>query len=661
MKYVFQNKLNISCIFILLSFNLFLGCASFPEVDSTPAKDLKPITLERKKNLTAIRKRVKSGKPDENIDYLIAERSKYKGTEFEPEIEHLLALEYTKSNKYSDSGLAYLRAARSSSQQEYQFKLCYAAGKSFFNGQDWDRLKKGVDYCLSHFQISPENSYHLKLQKIQGLEYSGSSFVEITKAYLDLIVVTSGETEARIRGKTLQLIESMNQSQLEDVVSDSDFGFLRGHAAYRLGQIYLSQRNKSAAQNAFSRVTQLLPETELAELSQKKIEQINIADQVNPSTLGVILPLSGKHGNVGQKLLKGLQLGLGLDGEAPSPVKLAIVDSEGNPDYARQGVDRLVQEDNVIAVVGSLLSKTANAVADQSQVMNVPNLALSQKSGLTKLGDNIFRFGQTSETQIRFLVKKCMGELGMRRFAIIYPNDKFGVEYANIFWDEVLARGGEIRAAQTYDPDENDFSGLAQRLVGTFYLEDREEEMKWILKQKTDRQKKESTRSHDEEITVPPVLDFDAIFVADGIKALGQISAMLSYNGVKGTRIIGPNIWNNNSIIKRVGNTGNQIIFVDAAPFDSKSVPAQNFIKHYKSFFNESPGVFELQGFETGLLIGRVLSQSVQTREDFRNRLKSINSAQGVVDTIIKTDEREFSKPLYLYSIENNQIKTLTQ
>ncbi len=639
---------------------MLVGCSSFPEVDSTPAKEIKPITPDRQKHIHAIKKQVKTGKPEDNIRVLSTERTAYKGTDFEPEIEVMLAQEYTKIQKYSDAGLAYLRAARSSAKEETRLKLCQWAGKSFQQGRDWDRLQKGMDYCLKNFDLQAQSVKQIKAIKIQAMEVSGTNPLEVAKSYVELTASAQGEVEARNRTKALQLIETMNQSQLEDVTNDSDFGFLRGHAAYRLAQLYLGQRDNSAAKRSFQKVIQFLPETELAEISQKKISQIDLVNYVNPSTIGVILPLSGRHASLGQKLLRGLQMGLGLDGEVSgNPIKLAVVDSEGNPDTARRGVEKLVQEDSVIAVVGSLLSKTANAVADQSQVLNVPNLALSQKSGLTNTGDNIFRFGMTSEMQIRYLVKKSMQDLGMRRFAIVYPNDKFGVEYANLFWDEVRARGGEIRGVQSYEPDESDFSGLVQRLSGTFFLEDRQEEIHWLERQKNDRQKSVNVRARPDEKNLSPVVDFDAVFIPDGIKAMGQITAMLAFNGIKGIRILGPNIWNNDAIIKRVSNVNNQIIFVDAAPFNEKTASSQTFIKKYKSYFNENPGIFEVQGFEAGLLLNRVLSQSVSTRESFKDKLGAVSSVQGLVDPIIKGDDREFTKPLYLYTVEGNKIKRL--
>lgn len=648
-------------IFSVLPLLVFINsaCSSLPELDSTPAKDLKPIQADRQSDISKIRRQLKFGTPETNITNLTNERANYKGTEFEPEIEELMAIEYIKLNKHTDAGLSYLRAARSSSAQERRFKLCYSAGKAFEAGRDWERLRKGVDYCLSNFELPTENIRDLKTLRLAALEAENANPLEITKAYVELMASAQGEAEARFRGKALKAVELMSQDQLKDVVGDNEYGALRGHAAYRLAQIYLSQRDTDSAKSAFTKVIQYLPETELAEISQKKIQSIGMATSVNPSTIGAVLPLSGKHAGIGQKLLRGLQMGLGLDGESETSIRLAVIDSEGNPDMARRGVEKLVQDDNVVAITGSLLSKTANAVADQAQVMGVPNIALSQKSGLTRIGENVFRFGMTSEMQVRYLVKRCMKDFGMRRFAIIYPNDKFGVEYANLFWDEVLARGGEIRAAQSYDPEEVDFSGPVQRLVGLFYQEERQEEVRWNSKLQAERKKGLGARARWDEDVLGPVVDFDAVFVPDGIKALGQISAMLSFHGVKGSKIIGPNLWNNNGLAKRIGNSTNQIIFVDGPPLEFKTTEGQNFVNRYRTAFNEDPGPFEIQGFETGLLLHRALAENVRTRSDFRDRLLTMPPLQGVLGKINIGTDREFAKELFLYTVESGQIKVI--
>ena len=221
-------------------------------------------------------------------------------------------------------------------------------------------------------------------------------------------------------------------------------------------------------------------------------------------------------------------MGVGLFGAAgATPLKLAIIDSEGNPDVARRGVERLVSEDHAIAIIGDLISKTAQAVATKSQELGVPCLTLSQKQGLTEIGDFVFRNNSTPDAQMRSLVDIAMGSLGYKRFAIIYPNEGYGTTYANLFWDHVLLRGGQITAAQTYEPGETDFRDVVQRLAGTYYSEeDRGKELALRLVEWNKLQAERAKGGLDEngkklpppektppKDLLPPVADFDAIFI----------------------------------------------------------------------------------------------------------------------------------------------------
>ena len=67
------------------------------------------------------------------------------------------------------------------------------------------------------------------------------------------------------------------------------------------------------------------------------------------------------------------------------------MDSKNNADAARKAVKRLVIEDNVIAIVGGLLSKTAHAISSKANELGVPNISLSQKPGITEIGNYVFR------------------------------------------------------------------------------------------------------------------------------------------------------------------------------------------------------------------------------------------------------------------------------
>lgn len=448
----------------------------------------------------------------------------------------------------------------------------------------------------------------------------------------------------------------LNEKQLEEVADNSDYGFLRGHAMARLADKALEERDISKAKKYYAGVIDYLPESDLAIRAKDILAQLDAAKNVQSKTVGVVLPLSGKNAPVGQRALRGLEMGLGLHVPG-SGFKLAVMDSEGNPDSARRGVERLVKEDNVIAVVGSLLSKTAPAVAAKSDELGVPSIALSQRSGLTEIGPTVFRNSLTSEMQVRQLVRTAMDDLGMKKFAVLYPNDQYGVEFTNIFWDEVLARGGQITAIQTYSTKETDFRLVVQRLVGTYYGEGRQDEFNLRLKELKHSDKKRSARKDNTENVLPPVTDFDAIFIPDSAKAMGQIAAMLAFNDVRGVKLMGTNLWNTPGIAKRAGNFSNNLMFVDSmAPLTRDQ---SRFITEYKNLYGETPSLIEIQAYDAGLILRQLVASGADTREALTAKLIGLKKFPGSLGTLSMSSEREIERPVVSLTVEKGEIAPL--
>lgn len=461
------------------------------------------------------------------------------------------------------------------------------------------------------------------------------------------------------RLKALETVETrMHQGELETLLDSRSPDTLRASAAYRLGEIAVEARDLSSAQAYFKRAQSLGKDSETGRRATEVLAQLEALSRVEPKTIGVVLPLTGRHSGIAQKTLRGIQMGLGLYGKNISSFKVAVVDDEGNPDRARQGVERLVREDNVIAIIGSLMSRTAPAVASKSAELGVPSLALSQKSGITELGATVHRNSLTSEMQVRWLVKQAMEELGHRRFAIMYPNDAYGVEFANIFWDEVLARGGQITAAQTYSTKETDFRYVVQRLVGTYYPEARGEELRLRMKEQKDNPRTRSVRKETPESLLPPIVDFDSVFIPDSVKAMGQIAAMLAFNDVKGVKLLGTNLWNvpSDQLQKRAGNWSRDLLFVDSFVASDNAFQSSGFVRDYKAVFNEEPGIFELQGYDSALILRQLISQGYSSRESLNKALGSLKDVPGALSKLSMGPEREILRPLVALTLENGQI-----
>ncbi len=457
---------------------------------------------------------------------------------------------------------------------------------------------------------------------------------------------------------------NLNQAQLEQGLGMASMQQFELLMRYRLGQILYDEKTFGGAKNVFASIVTKFPNTVQARNAQDYINSLDAQEKTDATVIGVILPLSGKYSQMGYKTLRGVQMGLGIfNRNSTSPIRLAVIDSEGSADIARRGVDRLVSEDHVVAVIGDILSKTATAIASKAQELGLPCLALAQKQDLGEVGDFIFRNTLTPEMQMQTLVDVAMREKGYHRFAIIYPNDSYGTEYASLFWDNVLNRGGEITAAQTYQPEETDFRDPIQRLVGTYYAEeDRGKELQMRLqawnKEQAQANVPKNQRDKPPKDILPPIVDFDAIFIADSPKAVGQIAPMLAYNDVNNVPLLGTNLWDTPQIISRGGKFVENALFVDDF-FSTDPNPAlHKFTTEFQTQFGYMPDIFESQGYDTAVLISQVLKDSGYnlTRSLLRDRLAQAAVSNGSLGALKMNRQREVEKSLVPLTVQGSKI-----
>lgn len=559
------------------------------------------------------------------------------------------AKEYNKAYDY------YIAAARGWAGKSREPEALVWADRCLFRGSRYHDSAELSDQLLKTRKWNEALTSELTGYLFKSQESIGDLMAALTtSAEAQANPLLAKETES-YRLKSNEIIENrLSAAELEKVAAQENFGHARAKAYQRLGEMSLEIRDQDGARKYFSKAIAIAPNSDAGTRSQEMMDQLESIRRVESKTVGVVLPMSGKHSAISQKTLRGIQMGLGLYNNYPSSFKLAVIDSEGNPDNARRGVERLVREDNVIAVIGSVLSKTAPAVAAKASELGVPSIALSQKAGITDAGPNVFRNSLTSEMQVRYLVKVAMEEMGMKKFAILFPNDLYGVEFANIFWDEVLARGGQIVGAQNYSEKETDFRYPIQRLVGTYYIEARSEEYKTRLKDWSDSQTKKSARNTPPEDLLPPIVDFDGIFIPDSVKAMGQISAMLSFNGVKGVKLMGTNLWNVPGVAKRAGHFANNLLFVDSFVSTEPQFMSSAFTKDYKAIFNEEPGIFEVQGYDAALLLRQLIAQGNTNRESLSQALARVKDFPGAVGPLSMTPQKEIMRPLVALTLDGS-------
>ena len=467
-----------------------------------------------------------------------------------------------------------------------------------------------------------------------------------------------------------ELIESkLSINELEAAAADPQLTGFKPQILLKLGKLYQKNRDPDRASEYYRSVTTMYPQSVYSTQASILLTSLQTSNEADAKVIGAILPLTGKNASVGQHALNAIRLGLELN-KTSDKFRIALFDSQSDPDLAVKGVDKLANEEKAIVILGGFSSKEASAIASRAELLSVPFIGFSQKSGLTNVGEYIFRNAVTPEMQVEKLVQFAFEKLSAKRFAILYPNDSYGVEFSNVFWDHVLARGGQITAAQTYDPKTTDFSEVTQKLVGTFYEEARTEELNQKLKdaklakknqpKKTEPEpvKKINAREHYSETNVlPPIVDFDVLFVPDNSRALGQVLAFMKFNDVTDMNYLGTNLWNTSDLPKRTANEDAGIYFVEALDVTDSSIRTSSFFKDYIETYNEEPTLIEVQAYEAARIIKEQISYGATGRESLAASLRALSPWPGVTGQLQMSSHREFIRPINVLTIDAGQTK----
>src|SRR5262249_13814852 len=152
----------------------------------------------------------------------------------------------------------------------------------------------------------------------------------------------------------------------------------------------------------------------------------------------------GKFAAFGNRSLNAIELAFRIfsHGEPDSRVTLVVEDSGEDAETAVRALDRLVYKHHVVAVIGPLLSKGIDQVTLRAQELGVPLVSLARYTGVPN--DYVFQAGLTLKMQAYEIARAAIERFGMKRFAMLFPNDKVGQEISQHFWDAVESMGGEV-------------------------------------------------------------------------------------------------------------------------------------------------------------------------------------------------------------------------
>lgn len=454
--------------------------------------------------------------------------------------------------------------------------------------------------------------------------------------------------------------------------------------AMKLARIQLHLGDLPRAEELAREVLLRWPDGPYAADAKAILDRIARLSFVRPNVLGVAVPLSGPYKRWGEAILQGI--GLALEG---STTRLAIRDTRGEPDGSASAIEALALEEGAIAVIGGVTNAEAERAAAAAEDLKVPLFSLSKIDGLTDAGPHVFQNMLTASAQARALADLAMGRRGMRRFAILFPSIPYGVELANAFWDEVEARGGEVRAAETYASDRTTFTPLVKSMVGKLHLDERTdwmEQQKAIAEKEPDpfRRRKALERAREK---LDPITDFDAIFIPDFASNVRLIAPALAVEDVvtqtclpdevarirKTTgratlapvQLLGANGWNDPTLFDMApGGPGRHVrcaILVDGFFAASTRPETKRFVEAFaRKHPGQAPTILEASAFDAARMTRAVMEGGARTREELRSGLAGIRGFKGATGDVTMGPRRTPEKPLFFLVADPAGLREMT-
>lgn len=182
-----------------------------------------------------------------------------------------------------------------------------------------------------------------------------------------------------------------------------------------------------------------------------------------PIKIGVLNPTTGNFTVFGEQSNAGLQLYFDEIGNtiAGRPVELVFGDTAGDPQQALEQARRLVEQDEVVALVGLVNSAVVVALAEFADQEQIPLVVTVGSAAEVTLPENaspwVNRVSVASGQEERPLGWYAATELGIKNAAIVVWDFLSGNERGAAFSEVFVAAGGQIVNEQKPPPNATEY------------------------------------------------------------------------------------------------------------------------------------------------------------------------------------------------------------
>ena len=421
-------------------------------------------------------------------------------------------------------------------------------------------------------------------------------------------------------------LDQLDDGEIQGLMWEREPYLPRGLLMFQLATAFFREGKMQEAKEALDAFSKEFPEHALkadAAVLKTRIEEKSLQRRA----VGCLLPLTGAYANYGKSALQGIEFAFyQLRAQYPGARVELVVKDTGDTEA---GVARAAQEleaFGVAAIIGPLAM--AGPAAREAQRAGIPLIALTGKDDMAG-GEYVFRNFMTPQHQVDTVVSYLMG-LGMTRFAVLYPDEKYGETFMKLFRERVSASGGTLVACEAYLPGDMDFAGPIKKLAG---------------------------RGPKAESGAAP---FDALFIPDSAKKVGLILPQLAYYDVKNVTFAGTNLWHSDELIRMDRKNAQNAVIPDGFFAQSDLPRVRDFVSGFQAVYGLEPGFIEAVSYDTAAILFGILERpDVLSRNDIREKLIQMPPFFGVTGRTSFLPTGEVQKSLFLLQVKGGGFQEL--
>jgi branched-chain amino acid transport system substrate-binding protein len=335
--------------------------------------------------------------------------------------------------------------------------------------------------------------------------------------------------------------------------------------------------------------------------------------------IGHYASLTGSQATFGQSTDNGIRLAVeainrsgGLHGKK---IRLITYDDRGDAKEAGTAVTRLINRDQVAAVLGEVASGLSLAGAPVCQEGGIPMVTPSSTAPeITAVGDRIFRICFMNRFQAYACAKFAREQLKAQNAAILYDQKlPYSVGLADEFEKQFTAMKGNISTRQSYQEGDQDYSAQLT-----------------------------SIRSSKPDIVFVPGYYTDAANIAVQARKLGIRVPLVGGDG-----------WDSAKLAEIGGEAIDGCYFCTHYFQQDPRPRVQEFLRDYRKQFGTAPDAMAALGFDAArILLAAIEKAPSQSGSDISAALAGTKDFDGVTGRISIDPDRNAVKPAIILEMK---------